>query len=116
MDNFICADLSSACERITNTAKEKNPVLLQGCSLHFFFGAEEKSMPFLPTFPEIVLSSGTLHIRHDLTNQSITISLIAFEQWDVDTVEKQVNSQLIHFIQPDNSLVGVKIFSDGGIS
>ena len=70
-------------------------------------------MSFLPTFPEIVLSSGSLHVRHDLTNQSITIGLIAFDQWNVDTVEKQVNPQLIHFIEPDSVIVGVKIFSNG---
>ena len=76
-------------------------------------------MSFLATFPEIAGSLGSLHIRHDLTNQSrsITIGLIAFDEWHVDTVEKQVNPQVIHFIQPvDNTLVGVKIFSDGGIS
>ncbi len=73
-------------------------------------------MSFLPTFPEIVLSSGTLHIRHDLTNQNITIGLIAFDQWHIDTVEVQVNAQLIHFVEPGSAIVGVKIFSNGGRS
>ena len=69
-------------------------------------------MSFLATFPEIVGSLGTLHVRHDLTNKNITIGLLAFDEWHVDTVELQVNPQLIHFVEPvGNTLVGIKVFS-----
>ena len=73
-------------------------------------------MSFLPTFPEIAGSLGSLHVRHDLTNQNITIGILDFDEWHVDTVEKQVNPQLIHFVEPDSAIVGVKIFSEGGES
>ena len=78
-------------------------------------------MSLLATFPEIDASSGSLHIRHDLTNQCVTIGLIDFDQWDVDTVEVKISPQLINFIEPDKTLVGIKVFSvdgaqSGGIS
>ena len=71
-------------------------------------------MSFLATFPEIDGTLGTLRIRYDIENKCMTIGLKDFALWHIDTEQVQISKDVIHFIQPDNTLVGVKTFSDGG--
>ena len=66
---------------------------------------------FIPIPPEIASSFGKLKIRQDLVNYSITIGIIDFEEWDVDTEQIQISKTVIHFIQPNGELVELKVFS-----
>ncbi len=66
---------------------------------------------FVPQSPEIETSFGSLSIRQDLDNHSVTIGLKDFLTWDVDTEQVLISKTIIHFIQPDGELVGLKVFS-----
>jgi len=68
----------------------------------------------LPTSPEISTDLSNLHIRTDLINRSITVYLRDWNLWDVETSQVKISSSLIHFIEPDNTLAGIKVFSNDG--
>ena len=61
--------------------------------------------------PELNGSIGTLEFRSNLDETSITIGFHEFFKWHPDTVEVQISPELIHFISPNNTLVGIKVFS-----
>ena len=61
--------------------------------------------------PEMTSSFGSLATRQDLENYSITIGIKDFESWHLDTEQVQISNTVIHFIQPDGELVGLKVFS-----
>ena len=71
---------------------------------------------FLPISPEVSSDLSNLHIRFDLINRSVSVYLKDWSLWDVDTSQIEISENIIHFTQPDSAIVGVKIFSDGGIS
>ena len=66
---------------------------------------------FLPHSPEMITAFGNLSIRQDLINHSVTIGFKNFTDWDLDTEQIQFSKSIIHFIQPDGELVGLKVFS-----
>lgn len=66
---------------------------------------------FIPHSPELDQAFGTLHLRQDLINQCITIGIKRFNDWDIDTKEVQISPTVIHFVQPDGELVGIKVLS-----
>jgi len=68
---------------------------------------------FIAHSPELIQDFGSLHLRQDLINQCITIGIKEFNDWDIDTKEVEISKTVIHFIEPDGELVGVKIFSGG---
>ncbi len=53
----------------------------------------------------------SLAIRQDLLNFAVTIGIKDFSFWDLDTEQIQISETVIHFIQPDGELVGLKVFS-----
>ena len=66
---------------------------------------------FLPHSPEMISAFGNLSIRQDLINHSVTIGIKDWSLWDLDTEQIQFSKSIIHFIQPDGELVGLKVFS-----
>ena len=66
---------------------------------------------FIPHSPEMASSFGKLKIRQDLINYSITIGFKDFTDWHLDTIEVQISPTIIHFVEPDGELVGLKVFS-----
>ena len=74
-------------------------------------GRRLKMSKFLPHSPEISTAFGNLSMRQDLINHSVTIGLRDYTDWHLDTEQVQISSSIIHFIQPDGELVGLKVFS-----
>ena len=68
----------------------------------------------LPTSPEVSSSLGTLHIRQDLTNHSVSIYFKHWNLWHVDTSQVEISKNVIHFVEPDGEIVGIKCFSAMG--
>ncbi len=68
----------------------------------------------LPTFPEISIDLANLHIRTDLINRSVSIYFNDVNFWDVDTSQVQISESLIHFIEPESAIFGIKCFSVKG--
>ena len=66
---------------------------------------------FIPLPPEIASSFGKLKLRQDLINYSITVGIKDFDEWDLDTEQVQISKTIIHFVQPNGELVGLKVFS-----
>ncbi len=66
---------------------------------------------FIQTKPEMSASFGSLQIRQDLLNYSVTIGFKDFSSWHPDTEQVQISKKVIHFIQPDGEWVGLKVFS-----
>ncbi|GAA0406237.1 hypothetical protein GCM10009133_13600 [Cocleimonas flava] len=66
---------------------------------------------FIQTKPEMSSAFGSLSMRQDLINHSVTIGLKDWSLWDLDTEQVQFSKSIIHFIQPDGELVGLKVFS-----
>lgn len=66
----------------------------------------------LPAFPSIESSVGRLQTRHDLVNHSITIGFKDWTEWNEDTIQVQISEKLIHFVESDGSIVGIKVFSE----
>ena len=64
------------------------------------------------SFPELSGAFGHLQTRHDLLNHSITIGFKEWMSWDVDTDQIQISETLIHFVEPDERIVGIKVFSE----
>jgi hypothetical protein len=69
---------------------------------------------FLPISPETDVSLGSLYVRHDLVSQSVTIYLKPWVQWDLNTQEVNITTSIIHFVEPDGDLVGIKSFASNG--
>ena len=67
---------------------------------------------FLPTSPEISTDLANLHIRTDLIQNSVSIYLKDWNLWDVDTLQVKLSENVTHFIQPNEEIVGVKVFSN----
>ncbi len=67
----------------------------------------------IQNFPTIEISAGDLHLRQSLNEHAITIYLKHWLCWDVDTREVQVSEQLIHFVEPNGEIVGLKVFNSG---
>lgn len=67
----------------------------------------------LPISPEVSTALGTLYIRQDLLNQSLTVYFKDWHLWDTDTVQTEISSFLTHFVEPDGKVVGIKVFSGG---
>ena len=65
----------------------------------------------LPTFPEVSSIQGSIHIRQDLTTHSITVYFKDWTLWDENTVEVHISGSLLHFIESDGNLAGIKAFS-----
>ena len=63
---------------------------------------------FLPNSPETSVSQGSLFIRHDLFNQSVTVYLKAWFLWHVDTQQTEVANGVFHFIEPSGNLAGIR--------
>jgi hypothetical protein len=59
--------------------------------------------------PELNGSIGTLKFRSNLDENSITVGLKDFRAWNLDTLQFQISDTLIHFIEPDGKLVGIRI-------
>lgn len=66
---------------------------------------------FIPHSPEMIIALGNLSIRQDLINHAVTIGIKDWSLWDLDTEQIQFSKSIIHFIQPDGELVGLKVFS-----
>ena len=66
---------------------------------------------FLPTFPETSVSMGSLYVRHDLVDLSVTVYVKPWYLWDLDTQQVQVTTAVYHFVEPEGTLVGVKSFT-----
>ena len=60
---------------------------------------------------EMLISTGSLKVRCDFDRKSVTIGLREFFEWHVDTIESHIAPQILHFVEPDGTLVGLKIFS-----
>ena len=67
---------------------------------------------FLPHSPEMITAFGNLSIRQDLINHAVTIGIKDWSLWDIDTQQIQFSESIIHFIQPDGELVGLKVFGE----
>ena len=63
---------------------------------------------FLPNSPETSVSQGSLFIRHDLFNQSVTVYLKAWFLWHVDTQQTEVANGVFHFVEPSGNLAGIR--------
>lgn len=66
-------------------------------------------MAFLPTFSEVDSSLGNLHVRQDLTNHSVTVAFKPWHLWDWDTEQIQMTNLLLHFVEPDGTVAGIKV-------
>ncbi len=69
-------------------------------------------MKIQTSFPELSGAFGHLVTRHDLVNHSITIGFKKWMDWDVDTDQIQISETLIHFVESDGQIVGIKVFSE----
>ena len=68
----------------------------------------------LPISPEVSTDLSNLQIRFDLINRSVCVYFKDVNLWDVDTSQIEITESVIHFIEPDSVIVGVKVFSNGG--
>ena len=66
-------------------------------------------MKFLPTFPELSVTMGDRHIRHNLIDHSVTLYIKDWTQWNESTQQVRISSTLWHFVQPDGEIVGLKV-------
>ena len=67
----------------------------------------------LPISPEVSTDLSNQHIRFDLINKSVSVYFKDWTLWAVDTSQVEITEFLIHFIQPDGEIVGIKCFSAG---
>ena len=58
---------------------------------------------------EIEMTLGNLLVRTDLDQNSVTLGFRQWFEWDVDTRQIEIDTGLIHFIQPDETIVGLRI-------
>ena len=68
---------------------------------------------FLAISPEISTVCGNLFVRHDLIHNSVSVYFKHWNLWDVDTSQVELSENVIHFIQPNEEIVGIKVFSNG---
>ena len=59
-------------------------------------------------FLELWLDSNGHFVRIDLHCKSVTIAFTDWSNWHVDTAQVEVASGVIHFVEPDGRLVGIK--------
>jgi hypothetical protein len=58
---------------------------------------------------EIEMTLGAILVRTDLDQNSVTVGFRPWFEWDVDTRQVEVQTGVIHFIQPDNSIIGLRV-------
>ena len=58
---------------------------------------------------EIDMTLGANLVRTDLDQNSVTVGFRPWFEWDVDTRQVEVQTGVIHFIQPDNSIIGLRV-------
>lgn len=61
--------------------------------------------------PQMVSSFGSLKLIQDLVDYHITIEIKDSNDWHVNTKQLKVSKNVIHFLEPDDELVGIKILS-----
>ena len=66
---------------------------------------------FLPISPEVSTDLSNLQIRFDLINRSVSVDFKDVNLWSVDTSQIEITENLIHFVEPDSVIVGIKCFS-----
>ena len=58
---------------------------------------------------EIEMTLGGILVRVDLDQNSLTIGLKPWLEWDVNTEQVRIDTGVIHFIQPDNRIIGLRV-------
>lgn len=67
---------------------------------------------FIQAKPEIFTNFGRLQLRQNLINHSVTIGIKNFSDWDEGTEQVKISKSVIHFIQPNGELVGLKVLEE----
>jgi len=68
-------------------------------------------MSSLHEAPELDTSMGGLRSRTNLDDHSISIYLRNWSDWHWDTEQVSISPQVIHFVEPNGNIVGLKVFS-----
>ena len=58
---------------------------------------------------EIEMTLGAILVRTDLDQNSVTVGFKPWFEWDVNTEQVRIDAGVIHFIQPDNTIIGLRI-------
>jgi hypothetical protein len=77
----------------------------------FLFGVGDIEMSKLLSHPpELSGHLGNLSIRSSLEDFSIIVGMKGWNTWHLDTQQKFIAPNLIHFLEPDGTIVGIKCF------
>ena len=58
---------------------------------------------------EIEMTLGKFLVRTDLDQTSVTVGFRQWFEWDVDTRQVVIAPGVIHFIQPDDTIIGLRV-------
>ena len=58
---------------------------------------------------ELEMTLGKLLVRTDLDQTSVTVGFRQWFEWDVDTRQVVIAPGVIHFIQPDDTIIGLRV-------
>ena len=65
---------------------------------------------------EMDIALGKLRVRIDLERQCVTVYLDDWDSWHVDTEQIELESGVIHFVQPNASVIGIRIDQSAGMA
>ena len=63
----------------------------------------------------IEMTLGKLLVRTDLDQNSVTVGFRQWFEWDVDTRQVEIAPGVIHFIQPDDTIIGLRVDQSSSI-
>ena len=72
--------------------------------------AKTRSSSLNRVFSDMYVTTGALNVRFDFEQQWLTVAFLPWFDWHIDSVQAELAPGLVHFIEPDGRIVGVKIF------